>query len=747
MDSLRAIAAFSVFLSHFNGWVRLPQGINFLEPVMVRLGNGVLIFFVISGFLIYRPFVRANLAGKRRPRPGLYGKRRFLRIVPAYVLALTVTAALVGKPEVFGKDGLLYYGFAQIYSPENAQGGLSVAWSLCVEATLYAFLPIWAYLVAQIPAANAKDRARREIVSLVALLSAGVALRFILTQSSGHSLSLSLFAYLDVFAVGMLLAWWSVRLETRPLPVWLLWVNNYPGISWGLAAGCLAALAWGTGANVSAYEAATSAQIWNRHLLAVAIGVFLILPLIFGDQSKGILRRVLGIPAFLWLGIVSYGVYLFHPVVLHTLSNIPLARFGMDSPLGYVAVVVLELLLVVIAATVSWHFVERPMNALKSVPLLSPERKPLPNGSRLLLVIASPLLAFAGFTGSGYLIVDIVFVACSLVFLAATVIPPGRPRPGPGLLVSIGIVAVGFALVPGLLKLSTAGDARVSRDGSASRTFVAGTVERGRLRLYVNGALAGEGPGPVSAPVPKGAVEIGSIFGRNRWIGVVDAVSIYNRPITATDVRQEFETGMSSGPGDLELFARSLPGLVRWYSLGDVAYGARDTISGTRSKVIGRVTQSTENIAPNDVDGGAAAFQGYGVIQAPPLANFRPTSMAVGAWVRTGSSIANRAIIGTFGSWSLRTDLLGHWFFGANGDGRRYGVSSKAPAPRFMPRLSPQMTQTIASAEISLVAMVGLLLAIAGAGFGLERTQNALRQQAASGAPGSAVVPSGDDVD
>ena len=745
MDALRAIAAVSVFLSHFNGWVKLPSAINFLEPVMVRLGNGVLIFFVISGFLIYRPFVRANLAGGRRPLLGLYGKRRFLRIVPAYVLALTVTGALVGKPEVFGKNGLLFYGFAQIYSPENAQGGLSVAWSLCVEATLYAFLPIWAYLVAQIPVRNAADRSRREVLALLLLLVVGIVLRFVLAGSTNHTLSLSLIAYLDVFAVGMLLAWWSVRLETRPLPIWLGWLNRYPGISWGLAALCLAVLAWGTGANVSAYEAATSAQIWNRHLLAVAIGVLLMLPLIVGDQSKGILRRVLGFPPFLWLGIVSYGVYLFHPVVLHTLSHIGLVRFGMGSPGGYFAILSLEFLMVVVAASISWHFVERPMNALKSVPLLSPDRRPLPNGSRLALAIAGLLLAFAGISGSGYLIIDVVFIASSLLFLTSMMIPPGRPRPGPGLLLSAAIVAIGFAVVPGILKISTAGDAQVSRDGSSSRIFVAGTAGEGKLRLYVNGSLVGEAPGPLNALASKGPVEIGAIAGASRWIGVVDALSIYNRPITATDVQQQFETGMGGGAGDLELFARSVPGLVRWYSLGDIAFGARDSISGVRSKVIGKVSQSTENIAPNDLDRGSAQFQGFGVIKTPPLTNFRPSSMSVGAWVRTGNSVANRAIIGTFGSWSLRTDLLGHWFFGANGDGRRYGVSGKVAAPRFMPRLSVQTTKTIAASNVSLLAIIGLLLAIGGAAFGLERTQQALRTQSNGRPPGSAVATGADE--
>ena len=71
-----------------------------------------------------------------------YAWRRFLRIVPAYWAALTVTGIFI-DPAVFERP-LLFYGFAQIYSPGAVFQGIPVAWTLCIEVSFYAFLPVFA---------------------------------------------------------------------------------------------------------------------------------------------------------------------------------------------------------------------------------------------------------------------------------------------------------------------------------------------------------------------------------------------------------------------------------------------------------------------------------------------------------------------------------------------------------------------------------------------------------------------------
>ena len=120
---------------------------------------GVAVFFLLSGFLLYRPFAQARFEGRRRPATLLYAQRRALRIVPAYWVALVCVVLLVGRSgesatasPVFTPEGIItYFGFLQIYDSNTLLGGISAAWTLCVEVTFYALLPLWALLIARIP--------------------------------------------------------------------------------------------------------------------------------------------------------------------------------------------------------------------------------------------------------------------------------------------------------------------------------------------------------------------------------------------------------------------------------------------------------------------------------------------------------------------------------------------------------------------------------------------------------------------
>ena len=109
-DGMRAIAAGSILVTH----VAAITSFNLLNPLgayTARLNMGVAFFFVISGFLLYRPFLAARFAGRPPPRIRDYARRRVLRIVPAYWLALTVLAATAGLCGVFTGDWWNYYGF------------------------------------------------------------------------------------------------------------------------------------------------------------------------------------------------------------------------------------------------------------------------------------------------------------------------------------------------------------------------------------------------------------------------------------------------------------------------------------------------------------------------------------------------------------------------------------------------------------------------------------------------------------
>ncbi len=152
-DSLRAIAAIAVLATHAAVFAGLEtSGGTTTGQYAARLDVGVAVFFVISGCLLYRPFVRSRVNAMPAPATGPYAWRRFLRIVPAYWLALTVVAVFFGTSgSVFSwPEVVRYYGVGQAYGQDTLGGGLTQAWSLTVEVAFYVFLPLWAWLMRRV---------------------------------------------------------------------------------------------------------------------------------------------------------------------------------------------------------------------------------------------------------------------------------------------------------------------------------------------------------------------------------------------------------------------------------------------------------------------------------------------------------------------------------------------------------------------------------------------------------------------
>jgi peptidoglycan/LPS O-acetylase OafA/YrhL len=371
MDSLRAIAALAIVGYHVAPLAGAFDS-SFFTAATAQLSTGVALFFVISGFLLYRPFVIAHAAGERLPSVRVYAWRRFLRIAPAYWAALTVTGLLLA-PEVFDRP-FLFYGFAQVYSPGAAFDGIPVAWTLCIEVSFYAFLPLFALLLRGVAGRIGGSVWRIEAWALVALFAFGFGWRSLALAAEGQFLNTSLNtlpAYLDWFAVGMglaLLSAWTGATEAKSS--FVSFVERAPGACWAVALAALAAMAW----------------IWDRryfgggqsdfdlmavHVSEVLCGLALILPAAF-DDGGGLVRRLLAWPTLLWLGMVSYGIYLWQAAALHGIAEVtPLHNDVLEQtslwwiPVGFAGCIA--------AGALSWYVLERPVLSLKR--LVAP-RKP-----------------------------------------------------------------------------------------------------------------------------------------------------------------------------------------------------------------------------------------------------------------------------------------------------------------------------------------------------------------------------------
>lgn len=152
-DFLRATACLGVLLHHLAFRMDMNQVPEALQPVMRFLvygSFGVSVFFVLSGFLLARPFWLALDRGLPMPDMRIYALRRLARIVPGFWLALLVSLLLdlwLGGAVLDGERMLRFVAGLLLVSdwhwvtlfPVDNNGPL---WSIGFEVTAYLLLPL-----------------------------------------------------------------------------------------------------------------------------------------------------------------------------------------------------------------------------------------------------------------------------------------------------------------------------------------------------------------------------------------------------------------------------------------------------------------------------------------------------------------------------------------------------------------------------------------------------------------------------
>jgi peptidoglycan/LPS O-acetylase OafA/YrhL len=372
IDSLRAIAALSVLLVHaefYSGMEASPT----LGPYAQRLDVGVSGFFVIAGLLLYRPFAVARLRDRAGPDTKAYAWRRFLRIMPAYWLALTVVGLFFTEsataPAVFSSEGFpRYYLLIQNYWTSSIGGGMGQAWTLSIEVAFYVMLPLYAWLQRGFGVGSRRHAIRSEVIGIVGLLWVSEAWQWYGLTHVGRISPwfYTLPAYLDQFALGMALALLNAWIEVaRRTPRWVTVFDRLPTASWLLAAAAFWAVSLHAGPNRVPSWAWSPIHYMARHWLYGAIGVCLVLPAVVGDQRRGLARRVLRVRSLAWLGVISYGIYLWHVQVLIELNNLGFASRAGSLVHPYLAWPGAALLITVVIAAISWNLLERPALSLR----------------------------------------------------------------------------------------------------------------------------------------------------------------------------------------------------------------------------------------------------------------------------------------------------------------------------------------------------------------------------------------------
>jgi len=346
MDALRALAALSVLASHV---LLVDLGAR-VPGIFGALGSGVTIFFVISGFLLYRPFVAARAGGPPAPPLMAYLRRRAVRIFPAYWLALTVLSIYPGGLSgTFSRHTPVFYSLLQYWFPHLRTQGLPQAWSLSVEITWYGLLAVMALASSATMVRRSERPAgswlRREILLLVLL----ACIRLAYQPLSGGAFD-ALLAYLDWFLGGMALAVASVAVAGRRPPQAIRLVERYGSTCWVVAFAVYCTFA---------FRLDHQSPTFVNHLEQGLFAILVVMPAVFAGEGRGLVRSVLRNRVLIWLGVVSYGIYLWHVPIVLALAK---ARWITTLHGGRLAVLAASTLAITICcAAASYYLLERPL--------------------------------------------------------------------------------------------------------------------------------------------------------------------------------------------------------------------------------------------------------------------------------------------------------------------------------------------------------------------------------------------------
>jgi peptidoglycan/LPS O-acetylase OafA/YrhL len=302
---------------------------------MQGLRLGVPLFFVLSGLLLFLPWVRASSGDREPPDVKTYAIRRAARILPAYYLALAGAALVSLLTQVKGMptapEALAIAGMVQNWFPAAAQKLNPPAWTLAIEASFYVCLPL-------IGLATMKwlRTPMRQLAGCAGLVALSLIANLLITWYAPDAWHRTFPAAMYSFAFGMAIAVLLAR---------------------GLRAGLVARLGLvATGTTLVILDAFAHEPLRLRGYMtwadvpAAAGFALLVFAIASAERSP-----LLSAPPVRWIGERSYGLYLWHAPIIFLLYDLGLL------PSSTVVASVMVVSLAAAVAALSWRYVEMPI--------------------------------------------------------------------------------------------------------------------------------------------------------------------------------------------------------------------------------------------------------------------------------------------------------------------------------------------------------------------------------------------------
>ncbi|MTI32372.1 acyltransferase family protein [Xanthovirga aplysinae] len=346
LDSLRAIAVILVIISH---WFSETHILNHLPNGKI----GVDMFFVLSGFLITSILFqnRNNLNASKGEILRTFYARRTLRIFPIYYLTIFILLVFHKYTGTNIKHDFIYYltytSNLNFLLHGHWDGILSHLWSLAVEEQFYL---IWPWFII-----FTKKKYLFSLISMFILI--GVSSHIIMSDFPwGAILTTSCF---DSFGVGAMLSWFIFYNKSA--------LNKFYTLVKTLSLILIALIIFG--------NLVLSKNYWTILPLRTAnsiISIWLITYIYLNrDSNKGVFRFFLSSPILIFVGKISYGIYLYHNIIpqfstilieSHLIKSSELLQWFFKLPYSTLS---FNSILVILISWGSFKIIETPFLKLK----------------------------------------------------------------------------------------------------------------------------------------------------------------------------------------------------------------------------------------------------------------------------------------------------------------------------------------------------------------------------------------------